>query len=153
MDINGWNNPPTWLKVATASEEPPTPTYLRFFAIFAHGKDEKTQQEVSDIKRDNIKIWIRKLPLVMINFVWSWWRHQMETFSTLLAICAGNSPVPGAFPAQRPVTRSFDVFFDLRLKKKFVNNREASDLRRHRAHYDVIVIYSKSTRLTCLPFG
>ena len=43
----------------------------------------------------------------------SWWRHQMETFSALLAICAGNSPVPGEFPAQRPVTRSFGVFFDL----------------------------------------
>ena len=49
---------------------------------------------------------------------WSWWRHQMETFSALLAICAGNSPVPGEFPAQRPVTRSFDVFFDLRLNKR-----------------------------------
>ena len=47
----------------------------------------------------------------------SWWRHQMETFSALLAICAENSPVPGEFPAQRPVTRSFDVFFDLRLNK------------------------------------
>ena len=45
----------------------------------------------------------------------AWWRHQMETFAALLAICAGNSPVPGEFPAQRPVTRSFDVFFDLRL--------------------------------------
>ena len=44
--------------------------------------------------------------------------HQMETFSTLLAICAGNSPVPGEFPAQRPVTRSFDVFVDLRLNKR-----------------------------------
>ena len=44
-----------------------------------------------------------------------WWRHQMETFSASLAICAGNSPVSGEFPAQRPVTRSFDVFFDLRL--------------------------------------
>ena len=43
----------------------------------------------------------------------TWWRHQMETFSALLAICAGNSPVPGEFPSQRPVTRSFDVFFDL----------------------------------------
>ena len=48
----------------------------------------------------------------------SWWRHQMETFSALLAICAGNSPVPGEFPAQRPVTRSFDVSFDLRLNKR-----------------------------------
>ena len=43
----------------------------------------------------------------------SWWRHQMETFSALLAICAGNSPVPGEFPTQRPVTQNFDVFFDL----------------------------------------
>ena len=47
-----------------------------------------------------------------------WWRHQMETFSALLALCAGNSPVTGEFPAQRPVTRSFDVFFDLRLNKR-----------------------------------
>ena len=42
----------------------------------------------------------------------------METFSALLAICAGNSPVPGELPAQRPVTRNFDVFFDLGLKKR-----------------------------------
>ena len=48
----------------------------------------------------------------------SWWRHQMETFSALLAICAGNSPVTGEFPAQRPGTRSFDVSFDLRLNKR-----------------------------------
>ena len=48
----------------------------------------------------------------------TWWRHQMETFSALLAICAGNSPVPGELLAQRPVTRSFDVFFDLRLNKR-----------------------------------
>ena len=41
-----------------------------------------------------------------------------ETFSALLAICAGNSPVPGAFPAQGSMTRSFDVFLDLRLKKR-----------------------------------
>ena len=48
----------------------------------------------------------------------SWWRHQMETFSALLAICAGNSPASGEFPAQRPVTRSFNVFFDLCLNKR-----------------------------------
>ena len=48
----------------------------------------------------------------------SWWRHQMETFTTLLAFCAGDSPVAGEFPPQRPVTRSFDVFFDLRLNKR-----------------------------------
>ena len=42
----------------------------------------------------------------------------METFSALLAICVGNSPVPGEFPAQRPVTRNFDVFFDLQPNKR-----------------------------------
>ena len=42
----------------------------------------------------------------------------METFSALLAICVGNSPVPDEFPTQRPETRSFDVFFDLRLNKQ-----------------------------------
>ena len=40
------------------------------------------------------------------------------TFSALLAFCAGYSPVPGEYPVQRPVTRSFDVFFDLRLNKR-----------------------------------
>ena len=53
------------------------------------------------------------------NFsVLAWWRPQMETFSALLAICAENSPVPGEFPAQRPVTRNFDVFSDLRSNKR-----------------------------------
>ena len=47
----------------------------------------------------------------------SWWRHQMETFSAWLALCVENSPVTGEFPTQRLVTRSFDVFFALRLKK------------------------------------
>ena len=47
-----------------------------------------------------------------------WWCHQMKTFSALPAICAGNSPVTGAFPTQRPVTRSFNVFFDLHLNKR-----------------------------------
>ena len=38
----------------------------------------------------------------------------MESFSALLALSAGNSPVTGEFPSQSPVKRSFDVFFDLR---------------------------------------
>ena len=52
------------------------------------------------------------------NNNYPWWRHQMETFSALLAICAGNSPISGEFPPQRPVTWSFDVFYDLRLIKR-----------------------------------
>ena len=56
----------------------------------------------------------------------------MATFSALLAICAENSPFTGEFPAQRPVTRIFDILFDLHLKNRCVNNGEAGDLTRHR---------------------
>ena len=42
----------------------------------------------------------------------------METFSALLALCVGNSLVTGEFPSQRPVTQSFDVFFDLCLNQQ-----------------------------------
>ena len=62
-------------------------------------------------------IYIKTVRMAMPDFLISWWRHQMETFPTLLAICAGNSPVTGELPTQRPVTRSFDVFFDLHLNK------------------------------------
>ena len=108
--------------------------------------------------------WCHVIPYMVYIFLWAmvwlpllillvapWWRHQMKTFSALLAICAGNSPVSvefaaqrpvktGEFPEQRPVTRSFDVFFDLHLNKRaWVNNHEAGDLRHYRAHYDVTV--------------
>ena len=48
----------------------------------------------------------------------AWWRHQMEAFSTLLALSDGNPLVTGEFPSQRPVMQSFDVFYDLRLNKR-----------------------------------
>ena len=53
-------------------------------------------------------------------------------------ICVGNSPVTGEFPAQRSVTRSSDVLFDLR--HSWVNNGETGDLKRHLTHYDVTLI-------------
>ena len=76
-----------------------------------------------------------------------WWRHQMEKFSALLALCAGNSPVPGEFPAQRPVTRSFDVFFDVRLNKRLSKQSwgwwfetQSGSLWRHRNEEWVLVL-------------
>ena len=79
----------------------------------------------------------------LVNSDHTWRRHQMETSSALLVICAGNSPVTAEFPAQRPVTRSFDVFFDLRLNKRLSNISETGDLRRHRVHYDVIAMHTQ----------
>ena len=69
-----------------------------------------------------------------------WWRHQMETFSALLALFVGNSPVTDEFPSQRPMTRSFMFSLTCAWIDGWVKNREAGDLRRHRAHYDVIVM-------------
>ena len=61
-------------------------------------------------------------------------------------IFRATGPLCGEFtgdrsiPRKKPVTRSFDFFFDLRLKKGRVNNGDAGDLRRHLAHYNVIVM-------------
>ena len=52
------------------------------------------------------------------RWIITWWRHQMETFSAVTGPLWGNSPVIGEFPSQKPVTRSFDVFFDLRLNRR-----------------------------------
>ena len=59
------------------------------------------------------------LSFVVVSCIDTWWRHQTEAFSALLNFCAGNSPVTGEFPASRSVTRSFGVFFDLRLNRQF----------------------------------
>ena len=68
-----------------------------------------------------------------------WWRHQMETFSALLAICAGNnSPHKGQWRGAL-MSSLICVWIN-----GWVNNREAGDLRRYRGHYDVIVMPLKS---------
>ena len=53
--------------------------------------------------RSSIYPW-ETLPILQ-KYMLSWRRHQMETFSTLLALCEGNSPVTARFSSQRPVTR------------------------------------------------
>ena len=69
-----------------------------------------------------------------------WWRHQMETFSALLALYAGNSLVTGEFPTQRPVKRGFDISMICAWVNGSVNNREANDLRRYRACHGVTIM-------------
>ena len=110
-----------------------------------------------------LKIVVPHLIIIIKSEVWiisnclalavsTWWRHQMETFSALLAICVENSPVTGEFPAQRPVTRSLDVFFEMRPHKRLINNGEAASfetplhpLWRH-CNYMHVWIFSKQHR-------
>ena len=66
-----------------------------------------------------------------------WWRHQMESFSALLALCAGNSSVTGEFPNKGQWPGALMFSFICAWKITWVNNREAGDLRRHCAHCEV----------------
>ena len=70
----------------------------------------------------------------------TWWRHQMETVSALLAICAGNSPVPGEFPHKGQWRGALMFSLIWARINGWVNNPEAGDLRRHPTHCDVIVM-------------
>ena len=73
----------------------------------------------------------------------SWWRHQMKTFSALLAIRAENTPVPGEFPAHKGQWRGALMFFLLCVWiNDWVKHREAGDVRRYCAHYHVTVMSS-----------
>ena len=64
----------------------------------------------------------------------------METFSALVVICAGNSPVTGEFPHNDQWRGALLFSLICAWINDWVNNREAGDLRRHRAHYDAIVM-------------
>ena len=70
----------------------------------------------------------------------TWWRHQMEAFSALLAIFAGNSPVPGDSPHKGQWRGALMFSLICVWINGGVNNREAGNLRRYRAHYDVTVM-------------
>ena len=55
---------------------------------------------------------------VLLGFFGTMMTSSNGNFSALLTLCAGNSQVTGEFPTQRTVTRSFGIFFDLRLNKR-----------------------------------
>ena len=72
--------------------------------------------------------------------LYTWWRHQMETFSALLALFAGNSPVPVKSPHKGQWRGALMFSLICAWINDWVINREAGDLRRHRGHYDVNVM-------------
>ena len=76
--------------------------------------------------------------LVIVWF--TWWRHQMEPFSALLALWAGNSPVPVNSPHKGQWRGALMFSLICAWVNDWVNNREAGDLRRHRGHHEVIVM-------------
>ena len=103
----------------------------------------------------------RDLPPVVIDSITSmremmklsWRRHQMETFSALLAICAGNSPVPVNSPHKGQWRRALMFSLICVWINGWVNNREAGDLRRYRAHYDVTIMMHYMYGNVCIPMS
>ena len=85
------------------------------------------------------------------NIPVTWWCNPMEAFSTLLALCARDSPVTAEFPSQRSVTQSIDGSLICAWTNDWLNNRDAGDLRRHRAHYDATVMVKGSQCIGATP--
>ena len=109
---------------------------LVLFASLFCKADEKywNNQALSDrvewgrliVKKERHSIWKKRRTMVGNTiWTWPWWRHQMETFSALLAICVRNSRVTWI--------------------NGWVNN--AGDCRRQGAHYDVIVMWRNKATL------
>ena len=73
----------------------------------------------------------------------------METLSALLAFCAGNSPVTGEFPAQSHWRGPSMFSLTCDWTNSWANNRGAGNLRRHHAHFDVIVMDTRKWMLMC----
>ena len=79
--------------------------------------------------------------VLFLGYQYSWWRHQMETFSALLTLCVENSPVTGEFPSQKASDAELWCFLrSAPWINGSVNNCEAGDLKRHWTHCDVIVM-------------
>ena len=76
------------------------------------------------------------MPAVWPTKICSVWRHQMETFSSLIVLCTGIPPVIVGFPSHGPVRRGFDGSLICNWAIGWVN----SDLRRHCSQHDVIVL-------------
>ena len=84
---------------------------ITLVCLFACDQDGQAK-EFNQVKR---RCELRRSVCTPLQLPNAWWRHQMEAFPALLALCAGNSPVTVSveFPSQRLMTPSFDVFFDL----------------------------------------
>ena len=144
LSMSGWTHQPKIIQCVLPLNE--TRRYIVMFCLIGW---PHTQNDP----------WLNVFVNMVLYNVWSPVRHRAITWLVITAfnsdhddvikwkhvprywpfVC-GNSLVTGEFPTQRPVTRSFMFSLICAWINSWVNNREAGDLRRHRAHYDVIVM-------------
>ena len=73
----------------------------------------------------------------------SWWRHQMATFYALLTFVSGNHRLPVSSPHKGQWRGAVMFSLICAWTNSWANNKDVGDLRRHRAHYDVIVMFNQ----------
>ena len=138
------------------------PALVQIMAWVRSG-DKPLSEPMMDILLTHICVtqpqWVKLKDKNNLNPIWAWfkrgfinlefekgrlytWRpHQMKTFSALLAFCAGNSPVTGGFPPHKGQWRRALIFSSIcAWRNSWANNGDASSLRCHHTHYDVIVM-------------
>ena len=112
-------NPP--LIGGLPSQRPVTGSFDVFFDLrlnkWLNKQLKRRWFEKNAININHTRTLVLAVPKEAIVFSLKIWRHPKETFSTILVLWEGNPPLIGGLPSQRPVTGSFDVFFDLRLNK------------------------------------
>ena len=96
------------------------------------------------------QFWVNKCGFL---YQYPWWRHQMETFPRYWPFVRGihRSPVNSPHKGQWHGALKFSLICVW--IKGWVNNREAGDLRRYCAHYDVIVMCTGRYAHAGIPFG
>ena len=112
----------------------------------------KTHPRLPSIGGISYKAWYHWLKSLPQDASVTWWRHQMETFSALLALCAGNSPLPVNSPHKGQWRGALMFSLICTRINDWVNNREAGNLRRHRGHYVVNVMKSPTCIMSFCTF-
>ena len=96
---------------------------MPWYSLWCHSNDRTDPFEAKQLWR----IWVNishGSTRINLTCLIPWYnkaqqKHCMMTSSNgnIFPVTGPLSPVPGEFPAQRPVTRSFDIFFDLHFNK------------------------------------
>ena len=82
---------------------------------------------------------------------YTWWCHQIETFSALLALCEGIHRSPMDSPHKGQWREALMLSLIFACTNGWTSSRDASDLRRNRAHYGVIVMINHGLLRNILP--
>ena len=99
-----------------------------------------------------LEVQLSMMDMDMRGYCFSSWRHQMETFSALLAFCAGihRPPVNSPHKGQWHGALTFSLI--CAWTRRWANNGDAGDMRHHRAQYDVIVMWQPETWSVDFPY-